>query len=80
MGFELPAAQSVAVNPTQEEMRTWVEAYMPNITVTEFGNINYQALVTARLSGSTFFVTDEPIAKPQMSRAEYEEWRKKNPI
>ena len=43
MGFELPAAQSVAVNPTQEEMRTWVEAYMPNITVTEFGNLAARA-------------------------------------
>ena len=39
MGFELPEARTVAVNPTQEEMRAWVLEYMERVTVTEFGNI-----------------------------------------
>lgn len=74
MAFELPPAASVAVNPSQEQMREWVLEHMPRVTVTEFDNINYQAEVTARLARSTFFVGDEPIAKPQISRAEYEDW------
>ncbi len=74
MPFDLPGAGSVAENPTQEEMREWVLAHMPRVTVTEYDNINYQADVTARLAGSTFFVVDDPIAKPQVSRAEYDEW------
>ena len=74
MAFDLPQTRSVAENPTQAEMQEWTRAYMPRVTVTEFDNLNYQAEVTARLGGSTFFVVDEPIAKPQMSRAEYDEW------
>ena len=58
MGFQLPSAQSVAVNPTQPEMREWVLEHMPNITVTEFDNINYKAEVKARLAASTFFITE----------------------
>ena len=77
MGIELPAAASVAVNPTQDEMRGWVEEYMPRITTTEFGNINYEAEVTARLAGSTFFVDDDESFKPSVTRAEYEEWAAK---
>jgi len=74
MVFELPSARSVADNPTQDQMREWVLAHMPRITITEFDNINYQADVTARLAGSTFFVKDEPIGKPQVARAEYTDW------
>ncbi len=77
MGFELPAAQSVAVNPSQDEMRAWVEAFMPNITVTEFGNINYKAEVKARLAPSTFFITEVENHKNRMSRSEYDEWAAK---
>jgi phosphoenolpyruvate carboxykinase (ATP) len=77
MTIKLPPAASVAVNPTQAEMRGWVEEYMPRITETEFGNINYQAEVTARLSASTFFVSDDEDFKPAISRAEYEEWAAK---
>ena len=77
MGFELPAAKSVAVNPTQDEMRAWVEAYMPNITITEFGNINYKADVKARLAPSTFFVTEVENHKNRISHQEAEEWAAK---
>jgi phosphoenolpyruvate carboxykinase (ATP) len=77
VGIELAAAASVAVNPTQDEMRGWVEEYMPRITTTEFGNINYEAEVTARLAGSTFFVDDDETSKPSMTRAEYDEWAAK---
>ena len=38
----LPEAASVAENPSQEQLRTWVIEHMPNITETEFGNINYK--------------------------------------
>jgi phosphoenolpyruvate carboxykinase (ATP) len=72
--FELPVAKSVAVNPSQEQMREWVLEYMPRLTETKFGNINYQALVTARLSRSTFFVAEEEIHQNRIPRAEYDEW------
>jgi len=58
-------------------MRAWVEQYMSNITVTEFGNINYKAAVKARLAGSTFFITEEENFKNRMPRAEYEQWAEK---
>ncbi len=74
MSFELPKARSVAVNPTQAEMREWVLELMPRVTVTEFDNINYQAETKARLAPSTFFVSDVPTGKPVMSRAEADEW------
>jgi phosphoenolpyruvate carboxykinase (ATP) len=72
--FDLPKARSVAVNPTQEEMRTWVVDLMPNVTETEFGNLNYKAEVKARLARSTFFVADEEIHQNRIPREEYEEW------
>ncbi len=77
MPFELPAAKSVAVNPTQKEMREWVLEYMPRVTVTEFDNINYEAEVTARLARSTFFVAEQEIYQNRMPRAEAEEWAAK---
>lgn len=77
MAFALPAAKSVDANPTQEQMRSWVLEYMDNVTVTEFGNINYRAEVKARLAPSTFFITEEENYKNRMSRAEYDEWAAK---
>ena len=71
----LPVARSVASNPDQEEMREWVLELMPRVSKTEFGNLNYEAGVTARLSRSTFFVTDDE-SNPQntMSPAEAATW------
>ncbi len=77
MSWELPAAKSVAVNPSQEELRAWTVERMPRVDVTEFGNLNYTAEVTARLARSTFFVSDEPIAKPHVGRSEFSEWAAK---
>ena len=50
MAFSLPQAASVAVNPSQEEMRAWVLEHMPRIQETTFGNLNYTAEITARLA------------------------------
>ncbi len=75
--FELPPAKSVAGNPSQAELRAWAEELMPGITVTEFDNLNYQAKVTARLVGSTFFVVDEEIYQNRISRTEAEEWARR---
>jgi phosphoenolpyruvate carboxykinase (ATP) len=74
VAIELPKARSVSVNPTQDEMRRWV-ADMPNAQLTEFGNYNVRARVTARSAGSTFIVTDDPSFTPKqtMSRTEYAE-------
>ena len=77
MAFELPAAKSVVVNPTQEQMREWAIGYVPRITETEYGNLNYQSQVTARLSGSTFFVAGDEIHQNRIARAEYDEWAAK---
>jgi len=74
MAIDLPEARSVAVNPTQAEMRAWVVEHMPRVTETEFGNLNYKTEVKARLAASTFFIADEEIYQNRMSRAEYEEW------
>ncbi len=73
----LPAAASVAMNPSQEELRGWVLEYMPNVTETEFDNLNYRAQVKARLGGSTFFVDNDEEYKPSVTRTEYEEWASK---
>lgn len=73
MAIELPRARSVALNPSQEELRAWV-AEMPNAQKTEFGNWNVKARVTARSAGSSFVVTDDPdrTGKQAMDRATYE--------
>ena len=73
----LPAARSISVNPGHAEMRGWAQALTPRVTETEFGNLNFQAIVTARLSGSTFFVTDDPNPKNRISRAEASEWARR---
>jgi phosphoenolpyruvate carboxykinase (ATP) len=74
VSFELPKAKSVVANPTQKEMREWALELMDRVTETEFGNLNYQARIKARQAPSTFFVSDEPNAKPTISRAEYDDW------
>jgi phosphoenolpyruvate carboxykinase (ATP) len=77
MAIALPPARSVAVNPTQAEMRAWVVEHMPRITETEFGNLNYKAEVKARLAASTFFIVEEENYQNRMSRVEYNEWAAK---
>ncbi|MGH3665225.1 MAG: phosphoenolpyruvate carboxykinase (ATP) [Egibacteraceae bacterium] len=74
MAIQLPDAKSVAVNPTQDELKAWM-AQMPNSEKTEFGNYNVKARVTARSAGSTFIVTDDPdsVSKQTMSRGDYDE-------
>jgi len=75
--FELPQAKSVEVNPSQERLRELSLERTPRVTLTEFGNLNYHAEVTARLKNSTFFVADEEIHQNRISRAEAEEWAAK---
>jgi phosphoenolpyruvate carboxykinase (ATP) len=72
--IKLPAAKSVAVNPTQDELKA-MTAQMPNAQLTEFNNWHVKARVTARSGGSTFIVTDDPsqTEKQTMPRAAYEE-------
>jgi len=72
--IEIPPARSVIANPTQDELRQWAQELMPRITVTEFGNLNYQAEVTARLKNSTFFVADGEIHQNRMGRDEARDW------
>ena len=74
MAVELPSARSVSGNPTQGEMRAWALEHTPRVTETEFGNLNYQAAVKARLSRSTFFVAEEEIYQNRIPRREYDEW------
>jgi len=74
MSFELPAAKSVAVDPTLDQMKAWALEYMPRVQQTVHGNVNYEAKVTARLAGSTFFVTEEENHQNRIARAEAEEW------
>jgi phosphoenolpyruvate carboxykinase (ATP) len=74
---ELPEAKSVAVNPTQEQMREWALEHLEDATLTEFDNINYKARIKARQAPSTWFVSDTPIDKPYRSREFYDEWAAK---
>ena len=73
MTIKLPPARSVAVNPSQDELKA-LTSRMPNAQLTEFNNWHVRARVTARSAGSTFIVTDDPsrTEKPTMSREEYE--------
>ncbi len=77
MAFELPQAKTVHVNPSQADLRKWTLEYMPRVTETTFGNLNYQAEVVARLAGSTFFVAEEEIHQNRIGRAEFDEWAAK---
>lgn len=72
--FELPAARSVLRNPGHDRLRQMALESMPRITETEFGNLNYRALVTARLKNSTFFVADREIHQNRISREEADRW------
>ncbi len=73
MAIELPPAKSVIANPSQDELKHYV-AQMPNARLTEFGNYNVKARVTARSAGSTFIVSDDPsrTTKQTMPREEYD--------
>jgi len=75
--FQLPHANSVEVNPTQQQMREWALELMDDITVTQFDNVNYKAKIKARLAPSTFFVSDTPTGKPTMTRDEAQDWARK---
>ena len=72
--IELPAARSVERNPSALRLRELALSLMPRVTVTEFGNLNYQAEITARLKNSTFFISDAEINQNRISRAEADEW------
>jgi phosphoenolpyruvate carboxykinase (ATP) len=72
--FDLPKSKSLEVNPSHDRLRELTLERMPRVTLTEFGNLNYQAQVTSRLSNSTFFVSDHEIHKNRISRAEAAEW------
>ena len=72
--FELPTAQSVERNPGQSRLRELALSLMPRVTETEFGNLNYQAEVTARLKNSTFFVSDVENHQNRISSAEAAQW------
>ncbi len=72
--LELPAARSVERNPGADRLRRLALDRMPRLTETEFGNLNYQAEVTARLKNSTFFVSDAEIHQNRISVAEAREW------
>ena len=75
--IEVPEASSVVVNPSHEDLQGWALELMPRVTKTEFGNINYQSKITARLKGSTFFVSDHEIHQNRMSRQEADEWARR---
>ena len=77
MTVELPKAKSVAVNPSQAEMREWALEHLDDATLTEFDNINYKARIKARQAPSTFFISDEPTGKPTKPREFYDEWAAK---
>ncbi len=70
----LPGARSVTVNPDPDRLRTWTLETMSRVQESEFGNVGYTTMVTARLAPSTFFVSATDTGKPTISPAEYEEW------
>jgi phosphoenolpyruvate carboxykinase (ATP) len=61
-------------NPSDERLRELAFAHMPRLTQTEFGNLNYESIITARLFHSTFFVSEVEIHQNRISRAEAEDW------
>jgi len=75
--FNLPKARSVERNPDAARLRELAVEKMPRLTETEFGNLNYEAEITARLKNSTFFVADREIHQNRISRAEADEWAAK---
>lgn len=75
--IEVPLARSIVTNPPPDDLRRWALELMPRVVETEFGNINYQSLVTARLGGSTFFVSDHEIHQNRISATEAAEWARR---
>lgn len=72
--LETPVAASIERNPSPSRLRELALTLMDRVTVTEFDNINYQAVVTARLKNSTFFVSDAEISQNRISRDEADHW------
>lgn len=63
-------------NPDPGWLRSRALEVMPRVQVTEFGNLNYTAEVTARLKDSTFFVADHEIHQNRIAREEAASWAK----
>ncbi len=66
-----PNAFACQVNPSQSDFRFMMEGN-PHAKITNKGNYSIETQVTARSSESTFFVCDESMGKPSISRTEYE--------
>lgn len=64
-------------NPEQGMLREMALRDSERITRTEFDNLNYRADVTARLARSTFFIAESEINQNRISRAEAEEWARR---
>lgn len=64
-------------NPEQGMLREMALRNSERITRTEFDNLNYRADVTARLARSTFFIAESEINQNRISRAEAEEWARR---
>lgn len=64
-------------NPEQGMLREMALRDTERITRTEFDNLNYRADVTARLARSTFFIAESEINQNRISRAEAEEWARR---
>jgi len=58
-GRRLPAARSVRLNPSPEELQE-LTGRMSQARLTSFRNYNVQTEVTSRSAGSTYLVTDDP--------------------
>lgn len=71
---DLPDGRSVELNPSHERLRELALVDQDRVTLTEFGNINYRADVTARLSRSTFFVSDNEIHQNRIPSEEAGTW------
>ncbi len=65
--------RSAEHNPTPEALRGYSES-QPTASITEFGNVNITAQVTARSKNSTFIVADDPDlhTDPTITREEYD--------
>ena len=72
--MELSSFDTVHHDPDQSWLKAQALAVMPNVTETEFGNVNYTARLTSRLSASTFFVADREIHQNRISPEEAAEW------
>lgn len=74
---KLPSARSVERSPDNARLRELALERMPRLSITEFGNLNYQAEVTARLKNSTFFVSEADIKQNRIGKDEAETWAAK---